>query len=199
MAIHRPIATKPLIATKNAPQNTGLIVAWKDGMVLSSLGKETDKKTYEEKAREESISTGLDHAMDLLGELHKNECDSFLCTGERVSKTLTLIRTLPPPIAEQSPPTCPQPHLWDEQCKECLGHPTNHHRVTWTNDASPGKAVNGTLGSCLHDKCTNDASPGKAANCTLGGSHHHAMLLKCLAKNQKAENPIQKPITTDGI
>ncbi len=52
-------------------------------MVLSSLGKEIDKKTYK-KNQEKSISTGLYHAMDLLGELHKNVRDSFLCARERV-------------------------------------------------------------------------------------------------------------------
>ncbi len=168
-------------------------------MVSSSLSKEMEKKTYEEKAREKSISISLDHAMELLDKLHKNEHDSFLCTGERVSKSTILIRTTPPPIAELSPPTCPQPHSWMEQCTEFLEHLTSHHHDTWTNDASPGKAVNGTWGSRLCDKCTDDASPGEAANGTSGGSHHNAMFLQCLGKHQKAENPIQKTITTDGI
>jgi hypothetical protein len=168
-------------------------------MVLSQLGKEMGKKTYKEKAWEESISTGLDHAMDLLGELQKNKRDSFLCAGERVSKPPTSIRTLPPPITEQSPPTCPQPCSWEEQCKICLGHLTSHHPGTWTNGASPGKAVNGILESHLCKKCTNDASPGKAVDGTSGGNHHDPMFLQCFAKHQISENPMQKPNTTDGI
>jgi hypothetical protein len=43
MAIHHLTATKPQIATKNTSQNAGLIVAWEDGMISSSLGKEMEK------------------------------------------------------------------------------------------------------------------------------------------------------------
>ncbi len=46
-------------------------------MVSLSLGKEMDQKTLKENALEKNFNIGLDHAMNLLGELLENECDSF--------------------------------------------------------------------------------------------------------------------------
>jgi hypothetical protein len=64
--------TTPTIPINNTPQDLGVIVAWKDGMVSSTLGT----TTYEENAREKCINVGLDHATKLLGKLHEDECDS---------------------------------------------------------------------------------------------------------------------------
>jgi hypothetical protein len=146
-----------------------------------------------------SISVGINHAMNLVGELHKNECETFLWAQERASKTNTSIKTLPPFVADQNPSPCQRPPLlWNKLSKEFWDHPTSHHHDIRTNNASPGKANNGILGSCLCNTCTNDASPGKAANGTSGGSHHNATFLQCLAKCCKAENPHQRPIAADG-
>jgi len=54
-------ATTPKIPTDNMPQDSGVIVAWKDGMVSSTLGT----TTYEVIAREKSINMGLDQATKL--------------------------------------------------------------------------------------------------------------------------------------
>ena len=143
----------------------------------------------------------MDHAMSLLCKLHKNECDSFLCVRERAPEHPTLIMNLPPPTTEQVPPSCLQPRLWEEQVKqEPPGHVTSHHHNNLTNDASPGKAPNGTLGSRLYDKCTNDASPDNATNGTLGvSSHYNATSLHCLARHRKAENPRSVDSPTSGL
>ena len=139
MATNKPTAQKPQIAPKNIPKDAGLTIAWKDGLVSSSLGKKWDKKSYDEKAQQKSIRTGMDHVMSLL-----------------------------------VPPFCLQPHLWEEQedKQEPPGHATSRHRDNLTNNASPGKAPNGTWGSCFYGKCTNDASHGKATNGTLEDSSH---------------------------
>jgi hypothetical protein len=70
-AIKKPTAPKPQIAPKNVPKDAGLTVARKDGLISSPLGKKWDKKSYDEKAQQKSISTGMDHVMSLLGKLHK--------------------------------------------------------------------------------------------------------------------------------
>ena len=129
--------------------------------------------------------------MSLLCKLHKNECDSFLCVRERAPEHPTLIMNLPPPTTEQVPPSCLQPHLWEEQDQqEPLCYATSRHHDNLTNNASPGKAPNGTWGSRPYDKCSNDASPGKATNGTLvGSSHYDTTSLHCLVRRQKAENP----------
>ena len=57
------------------PQDSGVIVAWKNGMVSSTLGT----TTYEVNAREKSINMGLDQATKLLGKLHEAEYDSPPC------------------------------------------------------------------------------------------------------------------------
>jgi hypothetical protein len=91
-----------MIQIKNMPHDSGIVVAWKDGMVSLSLGT----TTYEEKAREKSINVGLDHATKLLGKLHKDEYDSPPCV-ERASKHMSPNKTLPPPMLEQNPPSNP--------------------------------------------------------------------------------------------
>jgi hypothetical protein len=40
---------------------------------MLSLTKQSSKKSFEEKAQDWSIRVGADHAMALLGKLHKNE------------------------------------------------------------------------------------------------------------------------------
>ena len=75
----------------------------------------------------------MDHTMSLFGNLHKNECDSFLCVSERVPKHPTSIMNLPPPTMEQVPQSCLQPHLWEEQDKqEPPGHATSRHNDNLT-------------------------------------------------------------------
>ena len=98
---------------ENAPKDVGVIVAWKDGLISSAIGKEEKgKKSFEEKAREKSISIGMDHRMALLGELHKNESNSCSCVPEREPELLNSSKTLPPTTKEQSPPTAPHPRSW---------------------------------------------------------------------------------------
>ena len=135
-------------------------------MVSSSLGS----STYEENARTKSINVGLDHATNLLGELHENECDSSPCDG-RASEHKTSNHILPPPTMEQDPPIKPRPRSWSAQEDPIDGSSNSRHCDKRTNVASPGKAKNGKLGSRHRDTCTDDASPGKATNSTSGGSH----------------------------
>jgi hypothetical protein len=134
----------------------------------------------------------MNHAMNLLGELHKNECDSYSCVEVRASEVTTKAtstKTLPLPIAEQDPPPCLKPRSWRESSKDPTGHPAIHHCNNCTISASPGKASNSTVGSRHYDTCTYNACPGKATNGTLGTSHHNdnQTLLKRLAKSQKEE------------
>ena len=62
--------------------------------------EEKGKKSFEEKAREKSISVGMDHGMALLGELHKNESNSCSCVPEREPELPNSIKTLPPTTQE---------------------------------------------------------------------------------------------------
>ena len=78
---HKQPSIKPTIVMDNAPQDMGLIVAWKDGLVSSAIGRKekAGKKTYKGKVREKSINVGMNHEMALLGELHENEYNSCSC------------------------------------------------------------------------------------------------------------------------
>jgi hypothetical protein len=158
VATQNKTKNKPTTINKNTPEDSGIIVAWKDGMVSLSLEKTKDKKLYEE--TEKSIRVGMGHAMNLLGELHKNEGESFLWAGKRGLETNAFIKTLPSPVAEQNPPPCHQPISWKEPIKECWNLPTSCQHNIHSNNASPGKTTNGILGSCPCDTCTNDVIPG---------------------------------------
>jgi hypothetical protein len=95
------------IDINKAPQDSGVIVAWADGLVASSLGKKKTAKSFDKKAHKKSIGVGMNHAINLLGELHENDCDSSLCIQVGASKTTTkatLAKTLPLPIIGQDPP-----------------------------------------------------------------------------------------------
>jgi hypothetical protein len=59
-------------------------------VIIPSLDKRNKKKSFEEKARERSISVGMDHGMALLGKSHKNESNSRLCVLERTSELLRI-------------------------------------------------------------------------------------------------------------
>ena len=183
-----------MIPIENTPQDSSIIVAWKDGMVSSSLGT----TTYEENAREKSINVGLDHAMNLLGELHKDECDSPPGV-ERASEHKTLNKTLPPPSSELNPPSDPQPRSWSVHEESSMEHPTSRHCDKRTNVASPGKASSGKLGSRHRDTCTNNASPGKAANGTSGGSHCDSTSPQRLAKRHKSARGIDGQPSLDQV
>jgi hypothetical protein len=61
-----PFTKTATIDIEDAPKDVGIIVAWKKGAVSSLLGKVFNKKTDEK-----SLGIGTDHAMNLLGELHK--------------------------------------------------------------------------------------------------------------------------------
>jgi hypothetical protein len=96
IATQKPTIIKPPIITENTLQDTRIIVAWKDSMVSLSLKKEMDKKLYEEKTWEKSISVGMDHAMNLLSELHKMKQIIFVDARESVQDQC-LHQTLPLP------------------------------------------------------------------------------------------------------
>jgi hypothetical protein len=190
---HKTSQINPININK-APQDSGVIVAWADGLVASSLGKKKIAKFFDKKAREKSIDVGMNHAMNLLGELRKNECDSYLCVHVRASKTTTKAtstKTLPPPIFGQDPPPppCLKPHSCNEPSRDPTGHATSRHCNNCTISASLGKASNSTLGSCYYDKGTPNASPGEATNGTWGTSCHDndPTFSKCSAKFHKAE------------
>jgi hypothetical protein len=65
------------IDINKAPQDSGVIVMWADGLVASSLGITKTTKSFDEKAHENNIGFGMNHAMNHLGELLKNKCDSY--------------------------------------------------------------------------------------------------------------------------
>jgi hypothetical protein len=112
---HKTYRIDPININK-APQYSGVIVTLADGLVASSLRKKKTAESFNKKAREKSIGVGMNHAMNLLVELHKNECDSYLCVQVRASETTTmatLTKTLPPPIVRQDPPPCLKPRSWN--------------------------------------------------------------------------------------
>jgi hypothetical protein len=57
----------------NKSKSSGFSAAWKGGALMSSPTEQSSKKSFEEKAQDWSIGVGTEHAMILLGELHKNE------------------------------------------------------------------------------------------------------------------------------
>jgi hypothetical protein len=149
-------------------------------------------KSFDKKICEKSISVSMNHAMSLLGELHKNECDSYSCVQVRVSETTNeaiSTKTLPLLIIGQDPPPCLKPCLWNEPSKGPTGHPTSHHCNNCTISASPSKSSNSTLGSRHYNKRATNANPGKAMNDTWGTSRHNnnRTFSKSSAKRPKAE------------
>ena len=137
-------STKPTIAIENTPHNGGVIVAWKDGLVSSAIGNK--KKSFEEKARERSISVGMDHGMALLGKLHENESNSRSCVLERTSELPSPSEILPPTMMEGRPPLDPQPRAWSRSISTTSDHIGRHHDKR-TFVASLGEASIGTLGA----------------------------------------------------
>jgi len=176
-------STKPTIAIENTPHDGGVIVAWKDGLISSTIGNK--KKSFEEKARERSISVGMDHGMALLGKLHENESNSRSCVLERTSELPSPSKILPPTMMEGRPPLDPQPRAWSRSISTTSDHIGRHHDKR-TFVASPGEASIGTLGSRLCDTCTDEVSPGKASDDPSGGSHDDAPISHRQAKRIKA-------------
>ena len=95
---------------ENAPQDVGVVVAWKDGLVSLAIGKKekVGKKSFKEKA----CDVGMNHGMALFGELHANEYNSCPCLPERASELPTLRDILDTATKRQSPPSEPLPLSW---------------------------------------------------------------------------------------
>ncbi len=62
----------------------------------------------------------MEHAMGLLGELHKIKNISSLWDQGRANKTKS--DNMPPPLREQEPPKCPNPQNWGESCTATVPH-----------------------------------------------------------------------------
>ena len=150
---------------------SGISAAWKGGALSSSPASKSNGKSFEEKSRDKSIGVGTEHAMSLLGELHKNENLSNSWKWERASKNDASSEAIPPIFQEQAVPSCPKPRTWSNL--EAVPCSPRHHHDKIPTRASPGKAANGRDGRRHHDKKTIRASPGKAVNIRDRSCRHH--------------------------
>ena len=132
----------PLPIAIPAPDDDNIIVSWKDGVVNSSI---------DEKLREKSKSTGLQHAMNILGESTSSELKSFeKSSSEERAAVERPSADFPPPINPRkvSEPNHPQPREWSYSSTSEFKSPT---KTSATDDRNDHQRVETILPTSRND------------------------------------------------